>query len=201
MSTPPDVSFRGLPRTIPVTGSAADEAIMLRALTIDDVAATVALVNANLDHLRAWMPWAATPATAASQGEFLRLCAEGWERGTDFAYGIVRGEARLIGGCGMHARRGPGVLEIGYWIAADEQGNGIVTAAARALTRTAAGVDGVERVVICCDEANVRSAAIPRRLGYTCVKVEAREALAASETGWHMVWQIDAATVRDTWSD
>ena len=49
------------------------------------------------------------------------------------------------------------------------------TNAARALDRRRRShIDGIDRMIIVCDEANVRSAAIPQRLGYTLERVEQR---------------------------
>ena len=57
--------------------------------------------------------------------------------------------------------------EIGYWIHADRIHQGIATQASAALTRVAFEIDHVARVEIHCDPANVRSAAVPRKLGFT----------------------------------
>ena len=71
-------------------------------------------------------------------------------------------------------RRGRGLLEMGYWMHADALGRGYATEAARALTDAGLGVDGVERMVIACDEANVRSAALPKHLGSRLDRVDPR---------------------------
>ena len=42
-----------------------------------------------------------------------------------------------------------------------------------------------------CDEANVRSAAVPRRLGYRLDRIEDDEVTAPAETGRSMVWIKD----------
>mgnify|MGYP001947141939 CR=1 FL=1 len=57
-------------------------------------------------------------------------------------------------------------LEIGYWIQADEINQGLATEVAAALTRVAFEVEQVNRVEIRCDPANVRSPAVPRKLGF-----------------------------------
>ena len=97
-----------------------------------------------------------------------------WERGADRNFAIVDDAAtgEQLGGCGLHDRIGPDGREIGYWLVADATGRGIVTAAARALTELALAMDGVTRVEIHCDEANVRSAAVARRLGYRLDRIE-----------------------------
>ena len=87
-------------------------------------------------------------------------------------------------------RMGPGTLEIGYWVHVDAVGHGHGTRAARALTEVALAADGVERVFICCDEANTLSAAIPRALGYTLTEVIERPPEAPGESGRLMVWAI-----------
>jgi RimJ/RimL family protein N-acetyltransferase len=171
---------------------------VLRPFTIGDLDQLTGVVNANIDHLRPWMPWAQEPVTAEAQREFLSRSAQNWDDGTDFVYGVFDG-ATILGGIGLHTRRGPGVLEVGYWLRADAQGRGLVTAGTRALADVAASYDEVEQVVICCDEANTRSAAVPRRLGFTLAAMEEREAQAAAETGWHQIWTLPTAAIRDGW--
>ncbi len=105
------------------------------------------------------------------------------------------GSAELVGGMGLHTRRGRGTLEIGYWIAAAHTRRGYATAGARALTDAAFALPGVERVEIRCDEANQASAAVPRRLGFTLEEVIDRPAAAPAETGRGMIWAIG----RDVW--
>lgn len=167
-----------------------DDGVVLRRYTDADLPQIAATVNAELEHLRPFMPWAGGPVTVESQAEWLHGVYQRQVQGTEVAYGMFRGEA-LLGACGLHARRGPGVVEIGYWLRADEQGKGLVTAAAAALTRYAASIPGVRRVEICCDRANIRSAAVPRRLGFTHVGDEERMMEAPGETGLHMVWSLE----------
>jgi RimJ/RimL family protein N-acetyltransferase len=125
-------------------------------------------VDTSLDHLRPWMPWAeAEPSTLEQKRQLLTRFAEDFARGDDAVYGIFEpDERRVVGGTGLHPRLDSNAREIGYWIRADAVGHGLGSESTAALTRVAFEVDGVERVEIHCDPANVRSAAIPRRLGY-----------------------------------
>jgi RimJ/RimL family protein N-acetyltransferase len=171
---------------------------VLRPFAASDLDQLVDVVNANIGHLKPWMPWAQEPVTATSQGEWLAASGANWAAGTDFVYGIFDGDT-ILGGVGLHTRRGAGQLEIGYWLRADAEGRGLVTAASRLLAEVAASYDEVDQVVICCDEANTRSAAVPKRLGFTLAAVEEREAQAPGETGWHQIWTMPAAVIRDGW--
>ena len=142
------------------------------------------LVNANLSHLRPWMPWAQTPRTAEQQRESLARAHDRFLRSEDLMYLTLR-EGRLIGACGIH-RIDWNVPsgDIGYWLDEGEQGQGYVTELAAALTELAlrradAGGLGFERLEIRCDPRNEKSAAVPRRLGYeleACLKRSARDA-------------------------
>ena len=167
--------------------------ILLRRYTSADVDILLATINANLEHLRPWMPWAQAPNTRADVGDFVTRAESGWHEGTDFHYGIVtRTEEELVGGCGLHARIGPGALEIGYWIAQTHARRGYATEAARALTLAALSMPTVMRVEIHCDEANVHSAAIPKVLGYRLDRIRDDEIEAPAEIGREMVWVYDA---------
>lgn len=194
MDEPTATTYHRMPRELTLPGGE-----RLRPFRLDDLDQLLDVINADLDHLRPWMPWAQEPATAESETEFLKGSARNWTTGTDFVYAILDDGDVILGGAGLHTRRGPRVLEIGYWLRAGAQGRGLVTAATRLLAEVAASYDEVDEVVICCDEANVRSAAVPRRLGFTLSRVEEREALAAGETGWHEVWTMATAVIRAGW--
>lgn len=125
-------------------------------------------VGASLAHLRPWMPWAgAEPKGMDERVEDLRTFRGSFDLGVDFTYGIFDPtEAQVLGGTGLHPRTRERTLEIGYWVRVDRTGRGLATEAAAALTQVAFEVHGVHRVEIRCDPLNVRSAAVPARLGF-----------------------------------
>ncbi|MFD9686589.1 GNAT family N-acetyltransferase [Kitasatospora sp. NPDC059088] len=150
-------------------------------------------VRANLEHLRPWLDWAAEVPTRARTAERTRAGTAAWEAGTDFMYLADLDEApgRVVAALGLHARLGPGALEIGYWVAARHVGRGIATAAAGALTQAALALPGIARVEIRCDRANTASAAVPRKLGYRLDRVTEAAVRAPGETGRQLVWVME----------
>jgi RimJ/RimL family protein N-acetyltransferase len=184
--TTDEVRFFGVPQRLTL-----DDGFVIRRYDEDDMPAVVDVVNANLEHLSPWMPWAQEPMTLDGQLTFLRETDKQWDEGTNFVYGIFDPTGRVVGGTGFHVRNGAGVLEIGYWLARDAGGKGLVTRVTAALTEAAATVAGVTRVEIHCDADNVRSAAIPKRLGYSLVRVDEREVAAPAETGKLLIFALD----------
>jgi len=145
------------------------ERLVIRCWDPADAALLKEAVDASLDHLREWMPWAAAePTTLEEKRALLESFARMFERGEDHVYGIFdRDEGRVVGGTGLHPRLTGDAREIGYWIRADAIGRGLATESTAALTRVGFELDGLEWMEIHCDPGNVRSAAIPRKLGYT----------------------------------
>ncbi len=188
-----EVRFFGVPERLTL-----DDSVVIRRYVEEDIAPLVDVVNANLAHLKPWMPWAQETMTLESQMAFFRETSQQWDEGSNFVYGIFEPAGPVVGGTGFHVRNGPGVLEIGYWLAKDMEGKGLMTRVVDALTKAAVAVDGVTRVEIHCDADNTRSAAIPKRLGYSLVRVEDREILAPAECGRHLIWAIDADQVATT---
>jgi RimJ/RimL family protein N-acetyltransferase len=132
-----------------------------------DLADEAALVS--LEHLRPWMAWARDePRPRAESVDLLRELRGKFDLGESFFYAILDAdERRILGGIGLHLRQGPDTRELGYWIRVDEINKGLATEAAAALTRVALEIDEVGRVVIRCEVANLRSARIPAKLGFT----------------------------------
>jgi len=176
--------------------------LVLRRMQAGDAGEIAAVVGASLDHLRPWMPWA-TDEAADIRTQLARITEadELWETGSDYIYAIFvasahRRDGMLVGTIGLHRRAADDTAEIGYWIAVDQTRRGYATAAARAVTAVAASLPGIKQVEIQCDEANVASAAVPRKLGYRLDRIAPHEPEAPGEQGRRMVWQWDPSGQR-----
>jgi RimJ/RimL family protein N-acetyltransferase len=170
-----------------------DNGTILRWLTVDDADALARAVEESLDHLEPWMPWADSQSTETTfQRGRLRNQPRQRERREEWQYGLFgAADGGFLGAFGLMTRRGPGTLEIGYWMHVDAGGHGRATEAARALTDAGLRVDGIDRMIIVCDEANTRSAAIPERVGYKLDRVETRSPEASGESGRMQIWITD----------
>jgi RimJ/RimL family protein N-acetyltransferase len=173
--------------------------LVLRCYRVSDAPALKRAIDANLEHLRPWMPWALEePSPLDAIEARLAQFAASFAAGTNWVYGMFEpDEARVIGGAGLHPRIGDGGLEIGYWVDAGWTGRGLATEAAEALTGAAFGRPDIARVEIRCDPRNVASAGVPRRLGYRLVEI--LQGNAVTPTGAPrdtMVWRM----ARDEWA-
>jgi RimJ/RimL family protein N-acetyltransferase len=123
----------------------------------------------SLEHLQVWMPWAhSEPKDLHQRIDWLRQSRGRFDLGQEFAYGIFNlDETQVLGASGLHSGVGNDALEIGYWIHAHHINQGFATKMAAALVKVAFVIHQVARVEIHCDPANLRSAAIPRKLGFT----------------------------------
>ena len=144
------------------------ERLVIRAWQVGDAPRLKAAIDENLAHLQAWMPWAMVEPSPLSviEARLATFRAE-YESGTSWASGLWSAdESRLLGGIGLHRTEASNVLELGYWIRADESGKGFVAEAVIAWTGMALALPGIERVEIHCDPRNARSIAVARRAGY-----------------------------------
>lgn len=172
--------------------------VVVRSYTHDDVSALTRAMAESYDHLHPWMSWATPDGTTEDAlGKFIDNDAAQREAGTDANFGIFPktdgGQgATVLGGCGLHDRLGPGAIEIGYWLHVAATGKGLMTRVADALTDLALAQPDIDRVEIHCDEANLASAAIPRRLGYTLLRVEPSVRPGGpAGSGKHMIWALE----------
>lgn len=164
--------------------------VMLRKPVPEYAQLYVDAVTQSIDHLRPWMPWIAhEPMSAEQRAELINTWLKNWDEGSDFHYSMFS-EDTLVGATGFHTRRGPHVLEIGYWVHVDYAGRGFATAASRALTSAGCAVAGIDAIEILHDKANIASGMVPKKLGFDFVGEESREAEAPSESGVTCVWRM-----------
>lgn len=124
------------------------------------------LVDANRDHLRKWLGWVDSSTSAEDTRRFISDTLAELAEGREYGFAILQG-GELVGGIGLRVSTEIREAEVGYWLAAAAQGQGIVTRATRAVIGFAFDDLGMDRVVIKCAEANARSRAVPERLGFT----------------------------------
>jgi RimJ/RimL family protein N-acetyltransferase len=173
----------------------AGEGMLLRRWLVSDAEALERALETSAEHLRPWMPWMAEPLpTLEERRAMLREWEREWREGGDVLLAVLVDDG-VVGSCGLHRRRGPGVLDIGYWIHPGFVRRGIATAVARMLTDTAFSVPDINHTEIHHDKANAASAAIPRRLGYEFVAEQPAEKTAPAELGIDCAWRMQ----RDRW--
>jgi ribosomal-protein-serine acetyltransferase len=167
--------------------------VTLRRWQRDDFHVLDGLIERNIDHLRPWLPWAQKHDPENTR-TFLESVQSHWDQHSDFQYAVIHA-ASAVGSCGIHARRGAGRLELGYWLDRDHTGRGLMTEAAGLLTEACLAMPDVEAVEILHDRANGASGAIPARLGYAHVGEEPKtiSPLAPGESGIHWLWRLDRA--------
>ncbi len=167
--------------------------IVLRRPDPEQASAVVEAVNDSLAHLQPWMAWAQRPTVFEATALRLAVAAAAFDAAADAAWTIFDGASgEVIGGCGLHDRIGGGGRDIGYWVRAGWTGGGVATRAAAALTWVGFDVLALDRIEIRCDAANARSAAVPRRLGYSCVGTFEGFCGAPSDSGKTMVWAVNS---------
>jgi RimJ/RimL family protein N-acetyltransferase len=167
--------------------------LVLRTNGPQDAGPIARAVAESLEHLRPWLPWATpTAAKLEAQCERIEQAEALGDARPERAYVMLRKpDHAIVGMCGLHRRIGPAGLEIGYWVHVGHTGRGYATAAARALTDAAWALPAIQRMEIHCDEANLPSQAVPRRLGYRLDRIEDDRIKAPAETGRSMIWVID----------
>ena len=143
--------------------------LVIRCFDPVDAQLMIEALEASLEHLKPWMAWAHNePESLEKKIERMRINRGEFDLGVDFAYGIFDpAETRILGGTGLHTRVGPGAREIGYWIHKDFTDQGLATESSAALVQVGFEIEKLDRVEIHCTPENVRSSAVPRKLGFT----------------------------------
>jgi ribosomal-protein-serine acetyltransferase len=169
--------------------------LVLRKYKLEDAEPLGEAVTASVEHLRPFMPWANNePVPIEDRRELVTRWRDAWGSEGDLVFAMYLGEA-FIGGCGLHRRRGPHGLEIGYWVHVDYVGRGYATDASRALTSAAFTLPEIDFVEIRHDVNNTASGRIPAKLGYELVEEVESQRDAPASGGRDVVWRI----TRDAW--
>lgn len=139
----------------------------LRELGLRDAEELFALCAANRAHLRRWLPWLDRTRSVADTRGFIEGTLRQAENNQGFQAAILFDD-RIAGVAGYHridwANRH---TSLGYWLAEAAQGRGLMTESCRVLVDHGFAALNLHRIAITCAPGNVRSRAIPARLGFT----------------------------------
>jgi len=168
------------------------ERLVIRCWEPSDAPLLKKAIDESREHLKPWMPWAhGDPEDVQKYIERLRQYRGKFDLGQDYVYGIFNREEKIVlGGTGLHTRVGEGAREIGYWIHKDYLGQGFATETVSALVKVAIKGDGINRVEIHCDPNNVRSAAVPKKLGFTLEAVLKKRQRSFDQWLDVMIWTL-----------
>jgi ribosomal-protein-serine acetyltransferase len=140
-----------------------DEQTIVRTLTLHDAEVVFRAIDANRDRLRPYMPWEQTTRSPHDVRAFIERSlasptdedANGIFVGDEFA-GSVGLRVDVLMSCG----------EIGYWVPAAFEGQGLVTKACQLLVDHGFRDRHLHRIEIHAAADNLRSRAVAERLGF-----------------------------------
>jgi len=141
--------------------------ITLKKHSVDLAQTMFDYVDRDRERLLVFLPWVKFTNSVQDEVNYIRMTHDRWDRYEHYDYGIFSNtDGTYIGNAGIHSISWTGDrCEIGYWILGNFEGHGYMSEAAAALTNEAFSL-GFNRVEVHCDPANVRSANVPRRLGF-----------------------------------
>lgn len=143
-----------------------DENLKLRLPEIHRAEELTAVVRENLDHLKPWMPWAVDDYSIDHAKQFIHRSLNEFAQDGRFN-AIIEVNGKAAGSIGFHNLDSVNrSAEIGYWIGKEFEGRGIVTRCCRVLIDYLFDTMGLNRLQINCNVENVRSRAIPEKLGF-----------------------------------
>ncbi|UTM56860.1 GNAT family N-acetyltransferase [Photobacterium sp. CCB-ST2H9] len=134
----------------------------------------VELVNAHFDYLSQWLAWPPHCNTESDFLNFIRRSLQDYAEGKSMVCAIFY-QGIHVGNCSFNSiNHSLKTVDIGYWLAADYQGKGIITRVCSHLIRIAFEQLEMEKVVIAAAVENQASRSVAERLGMTLEGVISR---------------------------
>ena len=125
------------------------------------------IVDQNRIHLRQWLPFVDRMQTVEFAENFVKGTMQRNKDGNEFAFVIIEND-KVIGRIGVYKIDGQNKIgEIGYWLAENLQGKGIITKSSKALIDFCFSDLQLNRIEIKCGTENFKSKTIPEKLNFT----------------------------------
>lgn len=132
----------------------------LRLLEERHAQALFEVIDRDREDLRTWLPWVDGSRSAEDIAGFIRSVRQEFADDHDLTCGIWH-HGHPVGTIGLRLNPPDRAAEIGYWLARDARGQGIMTRATRALITYAFDELGLHRIVVRCAPCNRASSPSP----------------------------------------
>ena len=143
-----------------------DGDILLKPVECRDAEELFSLTDANRVYLRHWLPWLDSTQSVKDTTKFIEESQKQLEQRSALVVGMHY-HGKIAGVIGFHnfdwLNRS---TTMGYWLAENLQGRGLMTKSCRALINFAFNELKLNRVEIRCAVGNARSRTIPEHLGF-----------------------------------
>jgi RimJ/RimL family protein N-acetyltransferase len=144
-----------------------DAVLTLRPYRGEDAGALFAAVHESIESVGRWLPWCHADYGEADAQSWIAHCAEGWRTGEHYTFAVFDADtAQFCGAVGLNQRnRAQNFMNLGYWIRASRQGQGVVRRAARLAAGFGFGHLGLTRIEIVTMSDNLASQKVAVALG------------------------------------
>lgn len=144
------------------------ERLLIRMPKPGDGKAVFEAMNASMKELKQWVPFAQKDQSEQDVEINIRKAHTNFLTREDLRLHVYQKETgEFIASSGLHRINWDiPKFEIGYWIDSRHSGKGYMTEAVEAITNFAIHKLNAKRVEIRCDSKNLKSRAIPERLGF-----------------------------------
>lgn len=124
------------------------------------------LITSNRAHLNQWLRWSSAIKTLKDVQQLIRQFEQKRATGDGFMVGIwYKGELAGAVVC-WYINRQNNNSEIGYWLGKQFTGKGLVTLACEKVINHLFEDEGLHRIEMQCGVENLKSRAVPERLGF-----------------------------------
>jgi ribosomal-protein-serine acetyltransferase len=140
---------------------------MLRPFTAADAPSFAAAVRESAASVGQWMGWAHAAYSVEEALSWIAFCDAARAAGSAHEFGIFLDDGEtLVGGAGLnHFNTLHAFCNLGYWVRASQQRQGVALAAVDVLTRHAFAELKQSRVEIVVADGNLPSIAVARKAG------------------------------------
>lgn len=136
-------------------------------LTRDHAQDLYDLTWSNREYLREWLPWLDQIQSCDDTMKFIESTIKESSSGGAQNFAILY-EGAICGVAGFHEiNKEHRIGSIGYWLTQNHTGKGIVTEVTKELLNIGFNEFKLNKIEIRCAEGNIKSRAIPERLGFT----------------------------------
>lgn len=144
-----------------------DQNIRLELITENHSQPIFDVVDKNRTHLREWLPFVDRMQTVEFAENFVKGTMQRNKDGNEFAFVIIEDD-KVIGRIGVYKIDGQNKIgEIGYWLAENAQGKGIITKSCQTIIDFCFSDLQLNRIEIKCGTENFKSKTIPEKLNFT----------------------------------